>query len=376
MKTINSIIPILFVFLASIVACNCDDDPTSNPCGEDLQIEWQSIDTTKQAYPFPQYPTLPQTIPNNPDNPATIAGVELGRRLFYDPILSGDSTQSCASCHAQGFGFTDNLKAFSTGIDGINGRRNAMALINLTWIPRLFWDGRATGLEDQALRPVTDPIEMHNTWENAVCDLMSSPDYRQRFYKAFGIKTITKEDVANAIAQFERTLISGTARYDLATIPGSGVFLTEQEYYGYSIFFNEVADCFHCHTGSGSLFTDNQFHNNGLDSVATLNDYPDKGLGEVTKELQDNGYFRTPTLRNIELTAPYMHDGRFQTLEEVVDHYSDHVKQAENVDPTIKVFFKDGGKHLSPDDKAAVVAFLKTLTDTAFVNNPAFKSPF
>ncbi|HNI44964.1 MAG TPA: cytochrome c peroxidase [Chitinophagales bacterium] len=376
MKTINSIIPILFVFLASIVACNCDDDPTSNPCGEDLQIEWQSIDTTKQAYPFPQYPTLPQTIPNNPDNPATIAGVELGRRLFYDPILSGDSTQSCASCHAQGFGFTDNLKAFSTGIDGINGRRNAMALINLTWVPRLFWDGRATGLEDQALRPVTDPIEMHNTWENAVCDLMSSPDYRQRFYKAFGIKTITKEDVVNAIAQFERTLISGTARYDLATIPGSGVFLTEQEYYGYSIFFNEVADCFHCHTGSGSLFTDNQFHNNGLDSVATLNDYPDKGLGEVTKELQDNGYFRTPTLRNIELTAPYMHDGRFQTLEEVVDHYSDHVKQAENVDPTIKVFFKDGGKHLSPDDKAAVVAFLKTLTDTAFVNNPAFKSPF
>lgn len=376
MKNLNNIIAILVVLFSFFVACKDDDDPVTNTCGEDLQIDWESISTTNEAYPLPQYATLPQNVPNNPDNPTTVEGVELGRRLFYDPILSGDSTQSCASCHAQTFGFTDNLKALSMGIDGTLGTRNAMALINLTWVPRLFWDGRSMGLEAQALEPVTNPVEMHNTWENAICDIMNSVDYRKRFYKAFGIKTINKEDVAKAIAQFERTLISGTSKYDLANIPGSGVFLTEQEYYGYSIFFNEVADCFHCHTGAGNLFTDNQFHNNGLDSVATLNDYADKGLGDVTKDPQDNGYFRTPTLRNIALTAPYMHDGRFQTLEEVVDHYSDHVKQSENVDPTIKVFFKDGGKHLSSDDKAAVVAFLKTLTDTAFVNNPAFKNPF
>lgn len=372
MKTIYAyFLCILALVGISIYGCNDNDDPTS----EDILINWDTISTVNPPYQLAQPSTLPP-IPIEETNLLTTEGVELGRRLFYDPILSGNKTQACASCHAQQFGFTDNLLQFSIGIDGIAGNRNAMAIINLPYLSHFFWDGRATSIEDQALGPVANPIEMHNTWEKAVDDLMKSVDYRVRFYKAFGIKQITKEDVARAIAQFERTMISGKSRYDLAITPGSGVFFTEQEYLGYTLFTTEQADCFHCHTPGSNLFTDNQFHNNGLDSVSNVNDYADKGLGDVTKNPEDNGYFRTTTLRNIELTAPYMHDGRFTTLEQVVDHYSDHVKQAPNVDPTIKVFFKDGGKHLTTEEKQALVAFLKTLTDTEFVNDPKFKTPF
>lgn len=358
------IITLIAVFTYS---CKDDDDPT------DLNIDWASIDLNNPAYVLPDYPLLPQ-LPIPPNNPLTVSGVELGRRLFYDPILSGNKTQACASCHAQGAGFVDKDKQFSTGIDGLQGKRNAMALINLAYLPKLFWDGRSPTMEDQALRPVTDPVEMHNTWENAVDDLMQNYDYRVRFYQAFGSKTIDKELVAKAIAQFERTLVSGNSRYDLANTPGSGVFFTDEEYLGYILFTNEKGDCFHCHTVGSNLFSDGQFHNNGLDSVANINDYVDKGYGAVSNNPEDNGYFRTPTLRNIELTAPYMHDGRFTTLEQVVDHYSDHMKKSANVDPIIKQFFDES--RLDSTEKKAMVAFLKTLTDTGFVNNPAFKSPF
>ena len=372
MKTIYAyFLCILGVVSISIYSCDDNNEPT----GDDIAIDWDTVSTVNPAYQLEQPSNLPP-IPVSDSNPLTTEGVELGRRLFYDPILSANNTQSCASCHAQQFGFTDNLRQFSIGIDGIAGNRNAMAIINLPYVTPLFWDGRSASLEDQALQPITNPIEMHNTWEKAVDDLMKSVDYRVRFYKAFGSKQITKELVARAIAQFERTLISGKSKYDLAITPGSGVFLTDQEYLGYTLFINEEGDCFHCHTPGSNLFSDNKFHNNGLDTVSNVNDYADKGLGDITKNPEDNGYFRTTTLRNIELTAPYMHDGRFQTLEQVVDHYSEHVKQAPNVDPTIKVFFKNGGKHLSPENKQALVAFLKTLTDTSFVNNPAFKTPF
>lgn len=288
-------------------------DDNNEPTGDDIAINWDTVSTVNPAYQLEQPSILPP-IPVSDSNPLTTEGVELGRRLFYDPILSANNTQSCASCHAQQFGFTDNLRQFSIGIDGIAGNRNAMAIINLPYVTPLFWDGRSASLEDQALQPVTNPIEMHNTWEKAVDDLMKSVDYRVRFYKAFGSKQITKELVARAIAQFERTLISGKSKYDLAITPGSGVFLTDQEYLGYTLFINEEGDCFHCHTPGSNLFSDNKFHNNGLDTVSNVNDYADKGLGDITKNPEDNGYFRTTTLWNIELTAPYMHDGRFQTL--------------------------------------------------------------
>ena len=375
---------LIFCSLAFFISSCEQDDPDPNPidpivnteCGANLQIDWNSLTHDQTPYELNIPATLPNSMSIPADNPLTVKGVELGRRLFYDTILSSDSSQSCATCHAQGFGFTDNANVFSTGVQGNFGKRNAMALINLGWVNRFFWDGRVNTLEEQAIHPIIDLLEMHETSENVLCKLMRHPDYRQRFYEAFGTKEIEEIHLTKALAQFERTLISGSSKYDLALTPGSGVFLNELEMRGYELFVNETGDCFHCHTPAGNLFTDNQFHNNGMDTVVTLNDYPDKGLGAISGDPEDNGYFRTPTLRNIELTAPYMHDGRFQTLEEVVDHYSEHVYQAPNVDITVKVFFKDGGKHLAAEDKAALVAFLKTLTDTSFANNPAFQSPF
>ncbi len=371
---------ILFLFalqLTYIGSCKDDDPDPIGECGVDLVIDWDLYAYAPTPYNLVIPPTLPQTMPIPANNPLTNEGVSLGRKLFYDPILSADSTQSCASCHNIDMAFSDNGKRFSTGIDNIEGKRNAMAIINLAWTNRLFWDGRAGSLEEQALAPVTNPIEMHNTWEKAVCDLMASKDYRIDFYKTFGVKEITSTEVTKAIAQFERILISGGSKFDLASTPGTGVFFTEQEDYGFQLFYSETGgDCFHCHGDAGKFFTDNLFHNNGLDNVPTGGQFADIGLGAVTGIPQDNGLFRTTTLRNAALTAPYMHDGRFATLEEVLEHYSEHIKPSPTIDVLMITDFGGIGKQLSQSDKDALIAFMHTLTDTAFVNNPEFKNPF
>ncbi|OWY19283.1 hypothetical protein B6N25_14930 [Sphingobacteriales bacterium TSM_CSS] len=366
----------LFV-IGGLSACKEEEPMPQGECGSNLQIDWNSYAYAPTPHTLAIPPTLPQTMPIPPDNPLTEEGIALGRKLFYDPILSADSTQSCASCHGIEFAFTDHGKRFSTGIDNIEGNRNSMAIINLGWTNRLFWDGRANGLEDQALQPVTNPVEMHNTWENAVCDLMNSLQYRIDFYRAFGVKEITQTEVTKAIAQFERTLISGASKFDLASTPGTGVFFTEQEDYGFQLFYDEYGgDCFHCHGDPGKFFTDNLFHNNGLDSIAAGGQFADTGLGAITGRPEDNGLFRTTTLRNIALTAPYMHDGRFATLEEVLEHYSEHIKPSPTIDVLMITDFGGTGKHLTQEEKDALIAFMHALTDTAFVNNPAFKNPF
>lgn len=355
----------------------CDkDDPVMPDCGQSLVIDWATLGYNPTPYVLETLPSLPKSMPIPPDNPLTVEGIALGRKLFYDPILSNDSTQSCGSCHAQLFGFTDNGKQFSTGIDNIAGNRNAMAVINLGYGLQFFWDGRSPSLEHQALGPVENPIEMHETWPDAVCKLMRLPDYRRDFYRAFGVQTITPAEVTKAIAQFERTMVSGSSRFDLALQPGSGVFLTDDELAGYQAFFTETADCFHCHTGvdGAYLFGDNLSHNNGLDSVTNINGFADKGRGGVTNNPNDNGKFKTPTLRNIALTAPYMHDGRFGTLEEVLDHYSHGIKPSPTLSPIIATKFGTG-KQFSPELKQQLLAFLNALTDTAFVQNPAFAAP-
>lgn len=378
MRKQTTLLLFFLVQLALINACKDDTPPTPiGECGSNLVIDYNQYTYAPTAYNLVIPPTLPQTMPIPANNPLTEEGIALGRKLFYDPILSADSTQACASCHAIDFAFSDHNKRFSTGIDGIEGNRNSMALINLGWTNRLFWDGRANGLEDQALAPVTNPIEMHNTWENAVCDLMASKDYRIDFYKAFGVKEITQTEVTKAIAQFERTLISGQSKFDLASTPGTGVFFTEQEDYGFQLFYDEYGgDCFHCHGDPGKFFTDNLFHNNGLDNIPSGGQFADKGLGEVTGRPEDNGLFRTTTLRNIALTAPYMHDGRFATLEDVLEHYSEHIQPSPTIDVLMITDFGGTGKHMTQEEKDALIAFMHTLTDTAFVNNPAFKNPF
>ncbi len=307
-------------------------------------------------------------------NPMTEEGVALGRRLFYDPILSTDSSLSCASCHLPERAFTDG-QAISQGIAGRKGSRNAPSLANAAYHYKgLFWDGRSPTLEAQALLPVENPDELGNDWETVEEALRRHAGYPQYFRAAFGIgdtAELTRELVARALAQFERTLISADAKYD-RVMRGEDTF-TPSEERGKHIFFDSAeelpnGECGHCHTPP--LFTDQSYMNNGLDPASALTDFPDKGRGLDTGKRYDNGRFRVPSLRNVALTAPYMHDGRFQSLEEVIAHYNQGGHAAENVDPKIRKL------HLSDRDKQDLRAFLETLTDTAFVNKPKYRTPF
>ncbi len=331
---------------------SCRDKIVIDPNDDNHTHTHVSIEATG----FPQMP-----IPN--DNPLSTEGIALGRKLFYDPILSGDQSQSCASCHQQSRAFSDD-KRFSVGIDGIQGEINASAIINLGWNSSFFWDGRSGSLELQAAEPVINPIEMHADWGNVVERLTQHPKYPSEFKSAFGTDKITKSLVTQAIAQFERTLISNKSRFDLF-LQGKAE-LTPLELAGYNLFLSEKTECFHCH--GRPLFTDDDFHNNGLDES------PNAGLEGVTGDHTDRGMFRVPTLRNVEFTAPYMHDGRYQTLEQVVNFYSDSIKSSPTVDPLMPN--EHGGFHLTELEKMQLVAFLKTLSDTAFINNPDFSNPF
>jgi len=309
-------------------------------------------------------PVIPAT------NPQTVEGISLGRKLFYDPILSADNTQACAGCHSPENAFTDP-RQFSIGIDGIAGTRNSMPLFNMAWNfnQKFFWDGRAPNLEAQILEPVVNPIEMHNTWENASASLQATNDYPELFSKAFGTETIDKTLVSKAIAQFLRTLISGNSKFD-KHLAGQAT-LTPSELHGLDVFLDESkGDCFHCHGNPSSpLWTDNVFHNNGLDETFT-----DRGLGESTGDPRDFGLFKSPSLRNLAYSAPYMHDGRFATLDDVINHYSEGLVYSETIDPLMKTI-ADGGVNLSEEDKADLKAFLLTLSDPSFITNPDFQDP-
>ena len=314
------------------------------------------------------------TIPE--DNPTTIPGVELGRFLFYEPRLSIDNTLSCASCHQQQYAFTDR-KAFSSGVDGGVTSRNSMSLVNLLWVRNFFWDGRVEGLEQQAVVPMSDPHEMGQSPEIAAKKIQNTGLYPPMFFATFGTDRITGDLITKALSQFERTLISSNSKYD-QYLAGS-YKPTESEANGMKLFLNNpdpekgirAANCDHCH-GTPKTFKE-LFHNNGLDMVPT-----DNGREKITGSPVDKGRFRVPTLRNIALTAPYMHDGRFATLEEVVDHYSDHIAESETLSSFIKgVSNQKNGKtlNLTAGEKNDLVSFLHMLTDSSFINNPKFSNP-
>ncbi len=346
----------LFIVILILKSCKKDDEILPyQPTPYDLQI----------PYGLP-----PMIIPW--DNPLTEEGVELGRRLFYDERLSGNNTMSCASCHHPSMNFTDTAK-FSTGIDGLKGNRNSMPLINLGWQRFFFWDGRAATLEEQIFEPVVNPIEMNDKWPDVVEELKQDNLYPDMFRHAFGTRGIDSVRVSKAIAQFLRTLISGNSKYDRMR-RGLDTF-TAQELAGMELFNrdkdenNNIAggDCFHCH--GEPTFSDNLFHNNALDAT-----FADLGRGVVTGNVNDNGKFKSPTLRNIALTAPYMHDGRFEALGDVIDHYSFGLVNSPTVDPLMK-FVADGGVLLTLTEKNQIIAFLHTLTDTDFATNPKFQDP-
>jgi cytochrome c peroxidase len=377
--SLRSAILLVGIVLVSFMACQNDDmmvppdDPI--PDTEDLT----DIPYSPQPYDLqipPGFP--PMEIPV--DNPMTVDGVELGRFLFYDPILSADSTQSCSSCHLPVGAFTDN-QAVSVGIAGVAGERSAMSLLDIGFVTNgLFWDGRSSNLEDQALIPIEDPIELNHSLTLAIDQLQEHETYPAMFRKAFGIERrseITPELLGKALAQFERSLISsGQSKFDQKFLYNNPLTeFSESEFRGFDMFFDipgsplPDAQCFHCH--NAPLFTVNDYFNNGLQEAADLNSFDDPGRGAITGLTNDNGKMRAPTLRNIALTAPYMHDGRFQTLEEVMDFYNEGVHYADNLDENLVI-----PMGLTEEMKEDVINFLHTLTDTAFVNNPAYQNPF
>lgn len=309
------------------------------------------------------------------DNSLTVEGIKLGRFLFYDPIMSKDSSISCGSCHIQEHAFTDALTV-SPGVGGTLGTRSSMSLFNVGYYNTgLFWDGRSSTLEKQGLEPVENPLEMHEMWPNVEKKLQRSKFYPEMFRKAFGISQkseISKELAVKALSQFQRTLLSHNSRFDEVYLRQEG-FPTEQEARGYDMYFNTSLDlpdaqCGHCH--NGFLLTNNGYFNNGLDSVKDLSTYQDLGRGKITGHYFDNGKFRAPTLRNIGYSAPYMHDGRFKTIDEVMDHYIDHVKNVDNLDPNLAML------NLNKQQREDVIAFLKMLDDKSAITNPDFSNPF
>jgi cytochrome c peroxidase len=305
--------------------------------------------TMSRAFPIPDLPR---------DNPLIVERIRLGQKLFSEKALSRDRTISCASCHQADAAFTDRLP-LTRGIAGREGTRNAMPLFNLAWKKEFFWDGRASSLRQQALMPIQDHREMDESMERVVGKLAAAEEYRPLFKAAFRSPGITGEKIALSLEQFLLTLGTRDAKLDRA-MAGKAT-LTNDEKRGFELFMTEYeprtgqfgADCFHCH--GGALFTDNQFHNNGLEG-----DEP--GRAKVTHLVSDQGKFSTPSLRNIALTAPYMHDGRFATLEEVIEHYSSGIHRTPTLDPNLAKH-PETGLNLNSADKAALVAFLKTLTD-------------
>ena len=283
------------------------------------------------------------TIPD--DNPLTVEGVALGRRLYYDPALDKNGERACATCHLQ-------EQAFSSA-------PAVLPHINLGWNSNFLWNGKVNGnLEDIML------FEVEEFFQTDVDVLNSDPEYPTLFKQAFGVEKITTKEIALALAQFSRTQISGNSRFD-KFLRGEIAF-TNEEYLGYELFYTERGDCFHCH--ATMFMTDNLMHNNALEAN------PDPGYFTITGDSLDYGKFKSPTLRNIAYTAPYMHDGRYATLEEVVEFYSTGLERSPTVDPLMKNL-SQGGVQLNPEEKAALVAFLKTLTDPDFITNPELGNP-
>lgn len=282
------------------------------------------------------------------DNPYSPAKVELGRLLYFDKRISADGTLSCASCHDPKKGYTDQA-AVSTGIRGQKGPINSPTVINRAYGMLQFWDGRANSLEAQAVGPMANPIEMGNTHPAVLTRINSIAGYRTKFKQVFGTDQITLDDIAKAIATFERTVVSGNSPYDKYKA-GNKAAMSAAQIRGMDVYFNK-AKCDQCHEGIN--FTTNSFHNLG---IGTDKAKPDAGRYDVTKRDSDWGAFKTPTLREIEHTFPYMHDGRFKTLAEVVDFYDKGGIKNKNLDEKMKPL------ELSAGDKSDLVAFMKALS--------------
>lgn len=369
MKIARRYFPIVGTMALLFSLSNCKkDEPDDNNSNTVAYDSTPYVLDTKDFTP----PTIAE------DNPLTIQGVKLGRMLFHETRLSRTNTQSCASCHMQEFAFSDTA-TLSVGVSGFRGHRQAMAVVNMAYnTNEFFWDGRAHLLRHQSILPIQDSLEMDEELDSVVAKLSRDQSYVDQFIRAFGSDTITSTRISLALEQFMNTIVSVNSKYD--QFLRGDVSLTDSEARGKRLFFAEFnpgfpdssgADCAHCHGGSN--FEDDSFKNNALDADA---DFADVGREKVTGLSSDRAKFKVPTLRNVELTAPYMHDGRFKTLEEVVQHYNTGMVSSSTIDPALIYPLNSGGLQLDSTDVADLVAFLKTLTDNDLVNNQEYASPF
>lgn len=320
-----------------------------------LGIVFAGCSKNTDGRPFYEAPPyFPEKVYNMPYNKAKF---ELGRKLFNDKLLSADNTVSCASCHQQFAAFAHSGHAVSHGINNKLGIRNAPGIFNLAWQKRFMWDGGINHLEVMPIAPITNPVEMNLPLAGAVAKLNSSAEYKKLFNVAFGGDEITSQQMLVALANYMAAMVSANSKYD-RYLQGEET-LTADEQKGLDLFNNH---CTSCH--AGVLFTDQSYRNNGLDSVYSK----DTGRHHVTQDVADMGKFKVPTLRNVALTGPYMHDGRFASLEAVLNHYTMGIKHSATLDETLQ-----NGIALSTDEKVQLIAFLNTLTDTEFAKNPVFK---
>ncbi len=371
MKKTFVVIAVGFLFLLLLQNCKPDKPLVPNHTDAD-SLYTGTPDTLWRPYRFPNI--------NHPyKDSLTKEGIELGRRLFYDKHLSSTGTLACGSCHKQEFAFSDAGNAKSINVFGPT-KRNSPSIENLLWADKVFWDGRAGSLAAQAKDAFHG--EQNMDIPNSISYLRSDSTYTRLFRKAFGRPgDITEEKIYLAVQEFMMTMISSNSPFDKAFRSEPGYNLTDSELNGFNIFISQAGECVHCHfDGSSLLFAPpNFFQNNGLDSAATVNDFVDKGRGEITGDINDYGKFKVPSLRNIALTAPYMHDGRFQTLEQVIDFYSDSTKTlSPNIDGfNLGLTIHPGGRfNFDDQQKLDLLNFLKSLTDTTFTHNPALSDPF
>lgn len=370
----------------ALIAIACKKTKDANGTTDDILADYLNLPSDPFNYSNPTLPAhmnAPNVVGqiNTPaGNAITDWGATLGRVLFYDKNLSINKTISCASCHKQASAFSDPMVK-STGFNGGLTGRNSMSLINAKYYPngRFFWDQRAATLEAQTLIPVQDMVEMGMTLTELETRLKTLPYYPVLFSKAFGDENITSNRIALALSQFVRSIISYQSKYDAgrAAFPGPPpppeqpfANFTAQENRGKEIFLGPIGGCAPCH--GSETFTAPLEKNNGLDMMTV-----DRGFGAVTNTVANDALFKVTTLRNVEMTAPYMHDGRFATLEQVVEHYSSGVQNHPNLSPQLRL--PNGNPrqaNLSAADKAALVAFLKTLTDVTVTTDVKFANPF
>ena len=399
MRKTTTIALITLTCMAALAACEGPaaetPDPVDPPVTTDDGLDLPETPYNYAAIDLPQHfqGPLADDQDNTPAaNPITDDGATLGRVLFYDTALSKNGTIACASCHDQKDAFTDTMR-LSLGFEGGETGRNSMSLIDARYYRngRFFWDERAATLEDQVLRPIQDPVEMGLTLDELVANVSAETYYPALFEKAFGDPAITSDRISRALAQFVRSIVSYRSRFDDGIEAAGGNInvdfanFTPEENAGKALFLGPASGCAACHLDDGPPHPpprrNNAFFfiavptNNGLDAAS---DGTDLGVGAITEVPQDNGRFKSPSLRNVELTGPYMHDGRFETLDEVVEHYNSGVKPHPNLDPRLRVPGTPEPRklNLSPEQKASLVAFLKTLTDEKLLADPMYGDPF